>query len=63
MPHDFGDFKVHRRYRGVNYEVEVITNGAEKGVREMTVDGARVEGTVIPYEPGKKDVKVTVVMG
>ena len=29
----------------------------------MTVDGVAVEGCVIPYEAGKKDVQVEVIMG
>ena len=34
-----------------------------KGVASMTVDGKAVEGHIIPYETGKTDVNVEVVMG
>ena len=64
VPHDFGNFTIHRRYRGVNYEIEVQQNGTEKGVKELIVDGEKFEGSVIPYDAAKKGqtVKVTVVM-
>ncbi len=63
VPHDFGNFKVHRRYRGVDYDIEVITNGTEKGVSRMTVDGRDVEGNVIPFDKTRSQVNVTVYMG
>ena len=63
LPHGFGDFEVHRRYRGVVYDIRVTTNNTAKGVKEMYVDGVKVDGNVIPYEKAKKEVKVQVVMG
>ena len=64
VPHDFGNFKVCRRYRSVNYEIEVVTNGSEKGVKEMFVDGAKAEGCVIPFDAAQvgRTVAVKVVM-
>ena len=63
IPADFGSFKIHRRYRGVNYDIEVVTNGVEKGIKEMLVDGVKVDGCVIPYEASKANVQVKVIMG
>ncbi len=64
VPHDFGDFTLTREYRGVRYHITVQTNGCEKGVKSLVVDGKEYTGTtVIPFENGKKDVDVTVVMG
>ena len=63
IPKDFGDFKLTRKYRGVTYHIEVTTNGVEKGVKELIVDGVKVDGTVIPYDASKKDVNVKVIMG
>ncbi|MBP3913515.1 MAG: glycosyl transferase [Lachnospiraceae bacterium] len=64
VPHDFGNFTIHRQYRGVNYEIAVQQNGSEKGVKELIVDGEKFEGSVIPYDASRKGqtVKVTVVM-
>ena len=63
VPADFGDFSIKRIYRGVEYDITVKQNGAQKGVKELTVDGVKVDGTVIPYDSSKKTVKVEVVMG
>ena len=63
VPKDFGNFTIHRRFRGVDYEIEVVTNGTEKGVKEMVVDGVKVDGCVIPYDASKKSVQVQLVMG
>jgi cellobiose phosphorylase len=63
VPKDFGDFTVTRKYRGVTYEISVHQeNGAEKGVKSMTVDGVAVSGNVIPFDGGKTCVKVEVVL-
>ncbi|MBP8968245.1 MAG: glycosyl transferase [Lachnospiraceae bacterium] len=63
VPADFGDFSVKRVYRGVEYDITVKQNGVQKGVKELVVDGVKVNGTVIPYDASKKTVKVEVVMG
>ena len=65
VPTGFGDFDLIRTYRGVNYHVSVKNpNGVQKGVTKIVVDGKELIGTsVIPYEAGKTDVTVEVVMG
>jgi cellobiose phosphorylase len=64
VPSDFGDFKVTRLFRDVVYHIEVKNpDKVQKGIASMTVDGKQVEGCIIPFESGKKEVNVTVVMG
>ncbi|MCR4902449.1 MAG: glycosyl transferase [Butyrivibrio sp.] len=65
IPEDFGDFELTRKFRGITYEISVKTNKVQKGVKELIVDGMRIEGTVIPYDESMKGqkVKVEVVMG
>ena len=63
VPKDFGDFSIEREYRGAKYHITVKTNGVEKGVKSMTVNGAEVKGNVIPYDKAAKEVNVTVEMG
>ncbi len=63
VPKDFGDFEITRKFRGCTYSVSVKTNGVEKGVKEIIVDGKQFTGNVIPYEAGKTSVKVEVIMG
>jgi cellobiose phosphorylase len=64
VPADFGDFKLTRRFRDVVYHIDVKNpNKVQKGVVSMTVDGKAVNGCIIPFESGKTDVNVEVVMG
>lgn len=64
VPTGFGDFTLTRRFRDVVYHIDVKNpNNVQKGVKSMTVDGVPVEGCVIPFESGKTDVKVEVLMG
>lgn len=64
IPEGFGDFKVTRSYRDVVYHINVKNpKNVQKGVASMTVDGVAVEGCIIPYEAGKKEVNVEVIMG
>jgi cellobiose phosphorylase len=64
IPSDFGDFKLTRRFRDVVYHINVKNpNKVQKGVVSMTVDGKAVDGCIIPFESGKTDVNVEVVMG
>ena len=63
VPKDFGDFSIERLYRGARYHISVKTNGIEKGVKSMTVNGNKVDGNVIPYDKDVKEYTVTVEMG
>lgn len=64
VPKGFGDFNLTREYRGAVYHIQVLNpNGVEKGVVSMTVDGAAVDGNIIPYDAAKKEVNVVVTMG
>ena len=64
IPEGFGDFNLTRKYRDVNYHITVKNpKNVQKGVSSMTVDGKAVEGHIIPYEAGKTDVNVEVIMG
>lgn len=64
MPTGFGDFKLTRRFRDVVYHITVKNpNNVQKGVISMTVDGSKVDGCIIPFESGKKDVNVEIIMG
>ncbi len=64
VPKGFGDYTLTREYRGAVYHIQVLNpNDVEKGVVSMTVDGAAVEGNIIPYDAAKKEVNVVVTMG
>ena len=64
VPASLRRFTVSRRYRGAVYEVTVENpDGAEKGVRSVTMDGRPIEGNVLPVQPEGARVSVTVRMG
>ncbi len=64
IPADFGDFTLTRQFRGVTYHISVTNpKHVQKGVISMLVDDAKIDGTIIPYDASKKDVKVQVFMG
>ena len=54
-----------RKYREGVYNITVENpNKVEKGVTKLIVDGKELTNTtVVPYEKGKAEYNVTVVMG
>ncbi|MBR5094339.1 MAG: glycosyl transferase, partial [Oscillospiraceae bacterium] len=57
-------YTVTRRFRGAEYEIEVISpEGVEKGIRELWVDGALLPGDTIPVQPAGARVRVRAIMG
>ena len=59
---DWKEYTVRRKFRGAVYDITVKNpSGACKGVASMTVDGAAVEGNMIPWSAGEHIV--TVMLG
>jgi cellobiose phosphorylase len=64
IPPDWDGFTARRQFRGATYEITVTNpEHVSKGVREMCVDGQRVEETVVPIFGDGKVHTVEVVMG
>ncbi|MBQ3028172.1 MAG: glycosyl transferase [Lachnospiraceae bacterium] len=64
VPKGFGDFTLTRAFREGVYNITVKNpQNVEKGVVSLEVDGAKVDGHVIPYVKGKTEYNVTVTMG
>ena len=66
IPSEMGTkFTITRKYREGTYNITVENpSQVEKGVTKLIVDGKELEGTtVVPYEKGKTEYNVTVVMG
>ena len=64
IPSTLSGFTAKRDFRGVTYHILVKNpNGVQKGVKVLTVDGAIVDGNMIPFDPSKKEVTVEVIMG
>ena len=64
VPKGWKTFKVTRRFRGARYEISVEnSNGVEKGVTSVTLDGKDIGGNVVPAQKEGTTHKVRVTMG
>ncbi|MCL2717685.1 MAG: glycosyl transferase [Lachnospiraceae bacterium] len=64
LPKGFGDFTIMRKFREGTYNIQILNpDNVEKGIKQIKVDGAAIEGCVIPYLKGKESYDVEVVMG
>ena len=59
LPSDWEGFEARRRFRGATYRIRVEKPGGVRGrVSSLTVDGSRVEGTLVPFAPAGSVVSV-----
>ncbi len=63
IPEGFGDFTLVRRYRGAEYHISVKTNGVEKGIKGICVNGKPISGSVLPCGNAGEIFEVIVTMG
>jgi N,N'-diacetylchitobiose phosphorylase len=63
IPSRWKEFEVTRRWRGATFHITVRNpNGAEKGVRSITLNGSPIQGPLPPQAPGSTH-RVSVLMG
>jgi cellobiose phosphorylase len=64
IPKEWEGFRITRKFRGSIYDITVKNlSHVSKGVKEIIVDGKKIEGQVLPvFEDGKVH-RVEVVMG
>jgi cellobiose phosphorylase len=65
VPRKWKGFTVKRKFRGVEYTIEVRNpNGVSKGVKSFIADGKKVAGNILaPPADGRTAVKVEVTLG
>ena len=64
LPSAMDGFSLTRVFRGATYRITVDNSAhVQKGVRRVTVNGAPLEGNVLPVYPAGSEVTVTVEMG
>lgn len=66
IPSDFEELQIKRYFRDAWYFITIKNpNHVEKGISSMTVDGNNVTAntTIVPFEEGKKEYHVEVIMG
>jgi N,N'-diacetylchitobiose phosphorylase len=63
VPCDWKEFEITRQWRGATFNIKVNNpNAAEKGVKEIRVNGKLLSGTIPPQPTGSKN-EVSVLMG
>ncbi len=63
VPAQFGDYTIVRKFRGATYHVTIQNPvKVQKGIRELTVNGRRIEGNIVPFEEGMKEYNVVAKM-
>jgi len=63
IPKDWSGFTVQRKFRGTTFNIEVSNpSHVSKGIKEIVVDGEKIEGNKIPLQE-KENCVVKVVMG
>jgi len=63
IPEDWQGFEAERIFREVVYHIKVTRKGRGNSV-QLTVDGKRIDGHVVPLPPeGAQEVQVLVEIG
>ncbi|NNC12907.1 glycosyl transferase [Planctomonas sp. JC2975] len=59
---DVPSFTVTRGLRGATYVITVTNSGADGAVAKLTVDGAAIEGNLVPHAPAGSTVRVEAIL-
>lgn len=66
IPSDWKEFNIKRTFRGCQMNIEVVNpQQVCKGIKEIFLDGMRIEGNliIVDYLKNKKSVDILVIMG
>lgn len=64
IPKDLTGFNVKRKFRGVTYDIQIQNpDGVSKGVKEILVNGEKIEGNIITPISNGTHAAVMVTMG
>ena len=64
IPKDWKEYRIIRFFRGVKYNITVKNpDGISKGVKCLMVDDKPIEGNLIPFKEGNKEVRIDVILG
>ncbi|MBN2521497.1 MAG: glycosyl transferase, partial [Bacteroidales bacterium] len=64
IPADWKEFNVERNFRGKTLHIKVEnSDGKEKGVKEIIINGEKIHGNNIAIEKLKLNNEVLVIMG
>ena len=59
LPSTAKEYMVKRRFRGALYHIHVVnSNGHQKGVKRISLDGKAITGNLVPWSEGEHQVEV-----
>ena len=62
LPADVKGYKVTRKFRDATYNIEIVNNGSQKGIKELYINGTKAEGNLVPMAKAGETVEVKAVM-
>ncbi len=63
IPASWKEYIVHRHFRGAEYRIKIMNpNGHMKGVKNIYLDGEKLDGQLLPIMPAGKTYQVEVIM-
>ena len=64
VPENMKQFSISRRFRGATYRIRVENpDGVQRGVKCIRVNGARIDGSLVPALPAGGTAEIVVEMG
>ena len=61
LPSTAKAYTIQRKFRDAQYDISIKNpDGKETGIKEITLDGKPIQGTIVPYSAGKHTVEVTM---
>jgi cellobiose phosphorylase len=64
IPSDWKGYEVNRKFRGADYKIKISNPaGVNRGVKELTLNGTKIEGNLVPMQPAGTENIVEVTLG
>ncbi len=64
IPKKWRQYVIYRKFRGADYEITIQNpNGMNRGIKSLIVNGNKVDGNIIPVQPGNTVNQVEVKLG
>lgn len=64
IPAAWHGFTINRYFRNADYTIQIVNpNHVQKGIKEITVDGTKIQGNILPVFEDGKEHNVIIEMG
>jgi cellobiose phosphorylase len=62
LPDEWDSIEVERAFRGNRYRIQISNTKGEKRKPRLYVNGEELEGNIVPFSPGQKEVNIKVII-